>query len=256
MFPSLILIKRFFPAFISFLIFIFSLLAIFLFPSFLFFIFSFLSIFSGLFFLLILFEKETKKFWPYLVTFFLFISGTILFLIFIKNDTLKVMTDFLLIFLIFLFFEIIFRFLYEPRRYPIYSLENLSSVISLIALFLLLSSFFAIKTFTNFPFFVSLIFVFLITFWISYFNFWLKKLPNETITNFIVSLIILELFFTLNFLPTSFYINGLILIIFFFTMINLLKKEKEAPLDKKTIKEQVIFALVILILILILAKWR
>lgn len=255
---SFLLIKRFLPIFTSFLIFVLSISTLFLFEyfSFFFFIsFIFLIFISCLFFFILL-GKEIKNFWPFVVNFILLISGTIFFLIFIRNQSLKIIFIFFLsIFFLFLL-EIIFRFIYEPRKYPVYSLENISFLFLLINSFLFFSFFFALRTFFNFSIIYSLIFLFFIICWNLYFLFRLIKIPLERIYFLFVSLIILELFYSFIFLPTAFYVNGLILTILLFLIVNLIIKNKENLLTAEIIKKYLFFTSLALILTLLLAKWR
>ncbi len=255
---SFLLIKRFFPIFTSFLIFVFSLLAVFLFQySFTFFLIFFsLSLFFSSFFLLILLGKEIKNFWHYLIIFFLLIFLFIPFFLFVQDQTLKIIFIFFLAIFSFIFFELIFRFLYEPRKYPVYSLENFSFSIFLLISFFLFSLLFAFKTFLNFPIIYSLILLFFVTLFNLYFLFKVRKIHLEKIYFFIVGLILLELFYSFNFLPTSFYVNGLGLTILFFLMVNLIIKNKEGILTTKVIRKYLFLTLFALILVAIFAKWR
>lgn len=255
---SLPLLKKFFPLFASFLIFIFSLLAIFLFSYsfFLFFLFSFLAILAALIFLILILEKEIKNFWPFLISLLLFIYNFILFLIFTRNQILKIFFLFFFTFLSWFIFEIIFRFLYLPRKYPVYSLENISWILSFIISFLFFSNLFAFVTLLNFSIVNSLILVFFITLGITWLIFRQIKIPLAKTSLFVVSLVVMELFYSFTFLPTAFYINGFLLMTLFYLMVSLIKKNKEGELTARTIKKHIFLASLLLILIFILAKWR
>lgn len=253
---SLILIKKFFPIFNAFLIFIFSILAIFLFSYFSFFLFSFLAILSSIIFLVIILEKEIKIFWPFLIILPFFIYNYILFFIFTGNQTLKIIFILFLSFFIWFIFEIIFRYLYSPRKYPIRSLESIAWLISLFIIFFLSSNLFALLLFLKFSFFYSLILIFLASLFVSWFIFHQLKISLEKINFLVVALITTELFYTFTFLPTAFYINGFLLTTFFYLMINFIKKNKEGELTLPIIKKHLLLAIFLLILIFILAKWR
>lgn len=259
MIPSFLLVKKIFPAFNAFLILIFSLLAIFLVQYSLIFYFVFISltILSSFLFLLLLLGKETKLFWPLLIFFPLLIALINFFLIFTKSQWTKIIFIFIASLFSYLFLTTIFRFFYEPRKYPLYSLENLSFSLSFVVSFLLFSIIFTLITFFNFSIIKSLFFVFFISLGLLLFIFWSIKLTIQKKYFPIISLIILEIFYALTFLPTSFYINGLILTIIFFTMTSLIiRKTKDGLLTTKIIRNHIFFTLLVLILICLLAQWR
>jgi len=252
------IIRRFFPVFTAFLILVFSLLCVFIFNDSLtqfFFSLIFLIFIFFLFSFLIL-GKEGKNLWLLIINFALLIAANVFFIVFIRNQFFKIFFIIFLSFLVWLFLEIIFRFLYEPRRYPIYALENISFLTSFLAIFFLFSDFFALQSFFNFSMIYHLFFIFLFTALITYFIFRVIKLPIEKKYLLVISLIITEIFYSFTFLPTSFYINGLLLTVLFYLMINLTRKDKESLLTFKIIKKYIFLGLAALILIIIMAKWR
>ncbi|MCX7778945.1 MAG: hypothetical protein N2259_01745 [Patescibacteria group bacterium] len=260
MIVSLFIIKRFIPLFTSFLVFVFLLSATFLFPSWIFFLFLSLAIFSSLLLNLFLIKENLKNFWFFLIILFLLETSAVLFLIFIQQPIFKTIFILFLTFFVWLFLEAIFRFLYRPRVYIPYSLENISLTLTLLIIFWFYSSFFALKTFFNLSLPILLSLVFLINLLIIYFIFRQTKVSLEKkiliYYSFFPNLIVLELFYAFLFLPTTFYINGLVLTILFFLMINFLKENLSTLLTERTIKKYLALASFLLILTLILAKWR
>lgn len=256
---SFLLVKKFFPAFNAFLILIFSLLAIFLVQYSLIFylVFVSLAIVSSFLFLLFLLGKEVKLFWPLLIFFPLLIASINFFLIFTKSQSVKIIFIFVASLFAYLFLTTAFRFFYEPRKYPPYSLENFSFSLSFVASFLFFSIIFALITFFSFSLTKSLLLVFLITFGLSLFIFWTIKLAIGKIYFLIIAIVILEIFYALTFLPTSFYINSLILTTLFFAMVNLvIRQNKDGLLGAKIIRNHIFFTLLALILIGLVAQWR
>lgn len=256
---SFLLVKKFFPAFNAFLILIFSLLALFLVQYSLVFylVFVSLAIASSFLFLLFLLGKEVRLFWPLLIFFPLVIASINFFLIFTKSQSVKIIFIFVASLFAYLFLTTVFRFLYEPRKYPPYSLENFSFSLSFIDGFLFFSIIFALITFFNLSLTKSLFFVFCLGLGLTIFVLWTIKLSVSKTHIFIVSLILLELFYALTFLPTSFYINSLVLTTLFFLMINLvIKKSKEGILASGVVGKHIFFASLALILIMLVAQWR
>lgn len=259
MIPSFLLVKKFFPAFNAFLILIFSLLAIFLLQYSLIFylVFSVLAVVLSFLFLLFLLDKEVKQLWPLLVFFPLFVASIIFFLIFTKSQSVKIIFIFITTLFSYLFLTTIFRFNYEPRKYPPYSLENFSFSLSFVDSFLFFSIIFALITFFNLSLTESLIFVFFLNLGLVPFVFWTIKVPLNKTHIFIISFILLELFYALTFLPTSFYINSLVLTILFFVVVNLIvRKSKDGILASKVIKKHILLTFLALILIGLVAQWR
>jgi hypothetical protein len=255
----LLLIKKYLPIFTSFVIFIFSLLALFLFSySMLYFlIFSFLTLFLSLVLIFLLLQKEAKTSWPLILIFGFFVGGAILFSLFTENLPLKIFFMFIISAFAYIFLTTIFRFFYEPRKYPPYSMENMSFSIALLVLVLIFSDLFAMINFFNFSVWYSLIIVFLVGSLITIFIDWSNKCQFERKIFLLISLVMTELFWSFTLLPNSFYIDGVISGLLFFLLISLIiKKNKEGIITSKTIKQYILLGIIILFFIFILAKWR
>ena len=256
---SFLLVKKFFPVFNALLTLIFSLLAIFLFQYSLIFylVFSSLAISLSFLFSLLLLGKEIKQFWPLLIFFPLLIASLIFFLIFTRSQAVKIIFIFVASLFSYLFLATIFRFIYEPRKYPPYSLENFSFSLSFVFCFLFFSIIFALITFFNLAVGESLLFVIFVSLGLTTFIFWAIKNPVKRIYILIITFVLIELFYAMTFLPTSFQINGLFLTAMFFLMIDMvIKKSKEGILTMRVIKKHIIFASLTLISIMLLAQWR
>lgn len=256
---SFLLIKKFFPILSAFFVLIFSLLAIFIVQySFVFYLVSVsLAIIVSSFFLLLLLGKEVNRLWPFLIFFFLLIASFNVFLVFSKSQAAQIIFIFITSLFSYLFLSAVFGFIYAPRKYPPYSLENFSSAVSFAVSFLIFSIFFAAITFFNFSLIISLAAVFLIGLALPIFLFWLVKLKPPLAHYFVIALITLQLFYTLTLLPTSFYINSFVLTLLLFVAINLaIRENKDGLLSRKTIQRHLFFTVLILILICLLAEWR
>ena len=136
-------------------------------------------------------------------------------------------------------------------------MENISFSLALIMLALILSDLFALINFFNFSVWICLALVFLFVGLTFLFINWSNKLQIEKKLFFIIALIMTEFFWALTLLPISFYINGVVLGLMFFLIVNLImKKNKEGILTNKTLGEYVLLGTIVLIFICILAKWR
>jgi|GEM_PF-1772819 len=257
-FPLLI-IKKYLPIFNAFFIFIFALLAIFLFHYSLnyFLIFTVLPALVSLLVMLLILDKDLNQNWPLAVIFPIFIIGFNLMLLFTKNLPLKISCVFLFSLFCYIFLITIFRFLYLPRKYPPYALENISFSLGFLTLAISYAVCFALINFLIFPKTWLLLIIFLVSFLGFSFIFWLLKIKNDRKSFLIISLILTQVFYSLTFLPTSFYINGIILIVFALAAISIfIRKNKDGILMTQVIKKHIFLVGAVLILILILAKWR
>lgn len=256
--PSLF-IKKYLPIFNVFIIFVFSLLAIFLFD----YSFSYFLIFASLVVLLsfilfiIILRKEIMVGWPLLFAFVFFVAGATLFTMFIQGLVLKIFFIFSISLFAFVFLISVFRFFYEPRKYFPYSMENISFSLTLLAFVFISADLFALIGFFDFSLWLSLILLLMVVYLALLFINWLNKIKIEKKLFIFVPLMIGQLFGALTLLPTSFYINGLVLGLLFFLMLNLIiKKNKEGLLTQKVLQEHLILGIVVLFFIFLLTKWR
>lgn len=202
-------------------------------------------------------KLKNKEFWGFLITPLFLVISSFLFFLFLENIILKHIFIIIVAILFGLFLENVFIFFYKSSDYQPYALENISDYINLVSVFLFSSSFFSLIIFLNFPVWTLMIALFILTLILGYQMMWVSKISFRESKLFIliIGLIIGEVFWSLKFLPTSFYVNGLILTIIYYVLANLSSFHLQKRLDLKTTRRYLIISSGVLILTLITAQW-
>ncbi|MEA2064927.1 MAG: hypothetical protein U9O66_01350 [Patescibacteria group bacterium] len=184
------------------------------------------------------------------------LCGAILFLMFLENDILMHLSILLFSFIFFLFSESLFAnfYDYQSQSYP---LENVLTGINLLALFLIYSHIFLFLALFHFSLWIMLPFLILTTFVSTFQLFYIYKIARKInyFYSIIATIIILEIFWSIMFLPTNFYVNGLILINVYYIIIGMSYFYFTEVLAKARVVRHLLISLIIIILTLATAKW-
>jgi len=201
-----------------------------------------------------------KKFWNMFLSPAIFVMGAILFYIFLVPQV-----TWFVHFYILLISGLLFHFLYNlnelylrPDIYRRFTLENLSSHFNLLSVFLFFSSFYTFMFFPPIVFWSTEILVILITMALIYQNFWASKIIDIKKQFFIIiiALILAEIYLVLAFLPTGFYVNGIILTVVYYILAEISRTHLLGELTQKMIKKKIIIFVFVLILIFITTRWN
>lgn len=199
--------------------------------------------------------KEEKKYF-FLISPIFLLCGAILFLLFLKSGILMHLSILFFSFIFFLFSESLFAnfYDYEHQSYP---LENVLTGVNLLALFLIYSHIFLFLTMFHFSLWIILAILILITFISSYQLFYTYKIERKInyFYSIITTIIIFEVFWSIIFLPTNFYVNGLILINVYYIIIGMSYFHFMEILTKARIIRHLSISLIIVILTLATAQW-
>jgi len=188
---------------------------------------------------------------------FLLIFLAIGWLFILNEDWLRHLIIFILVFILGLYLENIYLFFYYPAFYQIESLENFSAFLNLLIFFLLAINLNTLNVFLNFQIWLlSLILVAFLSLLILQ-SFWANKLKTKIrfIYLLILNIIILEIFWGLFFLPTNFYVNSLILTIFFYFSWGIFKSKLKEKLDKRSLQRYLIISIILLLLAIMTSSW-
>ncbi len=228
-------------------------------PSFIYFIFIFLILIIGGATWKIIGKGlvDIKVRWLYLLTPLSFLTSSVLFLMFLERPWARHLLALSLAIFCGVFLENIFIYIYQHAKYQAHSLENISNYLNLAAMFLFNASLFGFSVFLNVALWklslISLVFTFALTFqtiWINKIN--LRAAPLQISA---ICLILFEIFWAVSFLPTAFYVNGLVIAISFYLMNNLMRLHLLGNLNKKIIRRYLIICGFIIFIILLTAQW-
>jgi len=195
--------------------------------------------------------------WFYLLTPLSFIVSGLLFILFIENFFAKHLLTLALSLFWGIFLENIYTYIYRHEKYQINSLENISNYLNLSSVFFLNSSLFGFFIFLNTPLWqLSLISLFaslVLTFQIIWVN---KIKPSVALLHLVViCLVLFETFWTVSFLPTAYFVNGLIVTIIFYFLNNIMRLRLTGRLSKMLVRRYIILCGLIMIVLLVTAKW-
>jgi hypothetical protein len=195
--------------------------------------------------------------WLYLITPVALLLGGLLFLLFLERAWAKHLLAFALSALTGIFWENIFIYIYQHEKYQINSLENISNYLNLTSMFLFNSSLFGFFIFLNLPLWqisaVALAFTFILTFQ----TIWVNKIKPSSawLPILVICLIVFEIFWAVSFLPTAFYVNGLLIATIFYLTNNLIRLHLLGTLNKKVVRRYLLLCGAVIVLVLGTAKW-
>jgi len=202
-------------------------------------------------------EFKKLRFWNFLITPFLLLLSGLSFIIFIESFWLKHILIATLAILLGVFLEATFLYFRLRPKYQAHSLENISNYLNLLIVFLVFSSFFSSIVFLEAAFWQLILPAAIICFLLSYQITEISDIAFYRSWPYIViiTLILVELFWAVNFLPTSIYVNSLILTLAYYLMMGLSRNWLLGIIDKRVTRRYLIISLSCFILILITAKW-
>ena len=202
-------------------------------------------------------RKFNKEFLRFLISPVLYVISCIGFSLFIeKNIFFHVFAAVISVFL-FIYFGRILDYKFYPKRYQPYSLENFSWYLDILIVFLFFSFIYASIVFIKIKILFLIIPVLVVILLLAYQLFWVNKIKfsDSSVFIFAISVILVELFSAIYYLPISFFINAFILTIAFYLMTGLARYFLLGSLDKKRILNFVIVSAVCLIAVLATAQW-
>ncbi len=195
--------------------------------------------------------------WNFLMSILFFCITAFLYILFMDNYLARHIMAGVVSFLAYIFYENLFVYLYNNKRYVAYSLENISNYFNLLSAFFFYSVLFALKIFLNFPLaalaFMSVCFTPLLFYHVM----WINKAASKKIKLYVVavSLITSELLLACVYLPTSFYLNGSILAAAYYFMVGIGKANFLDNLTPRLLKFYSLVSVLVFISILATAKW-
>ena len=219
-------------------------------------LFTIIFISINLFFtLLFLFsQKPSPKATTNLFAYFLFVLSLVACFIFIKNDILKIITyivGFLMSFLSLMHV----RYLITHNREN-YFLNDVDYYIFLFSSFLATNSLFAFNIFLGLNKFLLTIlaFIYFFIFYFCIYYYHTKNLKDVYKHIFTSSIVSSEVFVVSSFLPYSFYVDAIIVLLFNFVLSSTIKDYLANKFSESQFKKIVVLLLFLLAVVLITAK--
>ncbi len=198
-----------------------------------------------------------NKWWNYLILPSLLLSFTILFSLFVQNKLLIQIIFVALSASLYIYLKHSFYYLLEPISYREDSLSNISASLNFVTFFLLASVIYGLQSFLNFSVLLLSFIVLVIGFLLIYQIIWANKIgfKKGLIYILIGCLIIVELAWSISFLPFNYIATGLILAICYYILVNLIKNYLLDELDSKKVRTYLLIGLIGIILVLFTSRW-
>jgi len=203
---------------------------------------------------LFLFLKTNPKSFTNLFSYFLFVISLVACFIFVKSDVLKIII-YIIGFLMSFLSLMHIRYLIVHNREN-YFLNDVDFYIFLFSSFLATSSLFAFNIFLGLNKFLLTIFVFLyfFVFYFCIYYYHAKNIRDVYKYIFASSIVSSEVFIVVSFLPYSFYVNAIIVLLFNFALSSTVKDYLLNKFSSKYFKKVLLILFLLLIIVLVTAK--
>lgn len=200
---------------------------------------------------------RSEKFWRFSVTPVFFVAGGTLFFSFLEGPILRQIFLVIFSFLIWVYFEVLFLWFHDRSRYQVHSLENISTNLDLLSLFFISSGLYSINIFFGFSIWYLLLIFATISTLLTYQLIWTSEVNLKSGASYVavITLIISEAFLVVHQLPSSIYVNGLIITLGFYLMTGLSRNWFLGIKEKKVLKRYLLISIAFLLLVLVTAKW-
>lgn len=202
-------------------------------------------------------SQVDKRWWNYLILPAIMATSIMAYSVFLSS---KLVIQLLFILnLVFLYFYLrhIYYYLLNPSVYEVFSIENISSYVGWLNFFLISATIYGLQSFLNLPIFRLALVILAATALIVYQIIWVNKIEFKKGLPYILisCLILVELCWSISFLPFNYNISGLSLAICFYVVVGLIKNHLLDKLDVTRVKMYLALGSISLLLILFTAKW-
>lgn len=207
--------------------------------------------------LLAKFGQVRKSFFTFYFTPFFLLVGSFTFFLIIDHVVVQYIFALVIGIIYILIIKNIFSFVYRTKDYQPLALENIFSYVNLISLFLIYSSSYGFILLLGWPVWVLVIFCFLITAFLFSRTLFTYKInwQDGKLFVLIMSIIIAESFYVISLLPSSYIINGLVLIVIYYLFMNLIKDYLKDRMNFKDIRLYLLVVGIIMIISLVTTRW-
>ncbi len=188
----------------------------------------------------------------------LFLSGTYYFIFFVEGSTIRQLLIGLALIINLFYLTNIFYYHFRTEKYQVNALQNISSFLNLISIFTISSVGFSLILYLGWPSWLISLGVALASAVLCYQTYWVNKIVGPATFLFagITGLIGGEVFWAATFLPSSFLVNGAIVTVVNYSIVNLARHYFAGNLQKSVIWRYLIISATVLLLTLVTARWK
>ena len=205
----------------------------------------------------ILANKSNQKFWNLLILPFCFSISLIIFTTIIPNKFIIQILFILNSIFLYNYFSAIYYLLVNSNNFKKENLRNLSSYGNFLAYFFFSSSIYGFQVFLNIQVWILMLIVIIFTALIVYQVIWANEISLKISLFYIalICLVLTEIAWSVSFLSLNYYILGLIVSICYYIIIGLTRFFLQDILNKKLIKQYLIFGFLSILSVLFTARW-
>ncbi|MFH1325994.1 MAG: hypothetical protein ABIH48_00815 [Candidatus Falkowbacteria bacterium] len=196
-------------------------------------------------------------FWLLLTPPLVLIVFTTIFLLFLNYKYIQHGIALAVAIAIYYYLTYLYYFLRRITNYKPLSLESASSYFTVISYLFLSIVSYGFINFLNFKIWYLAIIFILLTFLSTYQFIWINKI-GKRLTMFVsilISVLMIEFFWSISFFPISHFISGLALAIIYYVIINLSLLNFLEKIDKKVMRTYLSIGIICIFIILLSAKW-
>ncbi len=188
---------------------------------------------------------------------FLFVAGSFAFFLIINDATLRQLYSIGIVLLYYFILRNIFSFLYQSESYQPYALENIYSYVNMVSLFLFYSALYGMRLFLSWPHWIGVVAALLLTMILAARTFWSYKISwhQSRLYIIIISIMAAQGYYAVGLLPTSFILNGFIVVIMYYVLINIAKDVLRDVFDQKNARRYIFTSAALIIMAIITARW-
>ncbi|MBI3626904.1 hypothetical protein HY224_02575 [Candidatus Uhrbacteria bacterium] len=179
------------------------------------------------------------------------------FVIFLQTPQYRHITSVVVALCLWLYLNILYIFFYRPNQYRPNSLELMSEYFNLVIGFFFFTGAFSLQVFLNYPRINLVVAAFIVTLLLIWQVFWVNKLSfdHSLVYGLIGATVLTEIFASLLFLPTGYFVNSLAMTACFYLYTNLCLAFLQKEFSPRNIFKYVLISSLSLILVLVTANW-
>ncbi len=158
---------------------------------------------------------------------------------------------------VWVYFEEVYRYVYEPERYHQHALEHLTGYLGVVALAGFLAGIFGLRIFLNFRLIYLLPITLGLATLVSASVLVVQPISRSSLwlLSAIFGVLLTEMTLAAHFLPTHYWVNSLIITIPFYVAMHLVRHELNSTLTSVHIRRYAVIGIASMTLVLVTAQW-
>ncbi|HBK33893.1 TPA: hypothetical protein DEP34_02555 [Candidatus Uhrbacteria bacterium] len=206
---------------------------------------------------LISFDWQEKTYRFFLLTPVLFFTSSLGAFLFLESFWSQMALGVATAVCLFFFTEQVFYYLHLPVRYQAYTIEHLSLVLHVLALYFYASIGFGLQLFLQIPLWLIAPAILLLIVYMLAATFWVSKIEHILVRSTVITgaVLMTELFIALSWLPSGFYVNAALFTVCFYLFLGLTRAHFFENLSQAFLRRYLLVSCGLLVMIVGTAQW-